>query len=124
MNRRAFFGAAAAIIPASAALAAQPPRPSGLRVSFIPGDPGEALVGKAHIDYRKFHVFLDGVEQGWWHTADEAEGFVLRDVKSPDGQPALNPLTHEWVRETMYGKVEIVFEDKAWLAKAVLPSVA
>ena len=124
MNRRSFFGLSLAFPAMATAVAAPPAKAAGIRVSFVTGDPGERLVGMAHIDGKRFDVYLDGVLQDWWQTADEAEGFVVRDVKSPEGRPALNKFTDEWVKETMYGKVEIVFEDKAWLAAALLPSVA
>lgn len=122
MNRRSFFGLSLAL-PA-VAFAAPAARAAGLRISSVKDDPGEVLFGKSQIDGQRLRVYLDGVEQEWWRTADEAEGFVLRDVKSPNGGPAYNPLTEEWLTETMRGKVEIVFEDKAWLAAALLPSVA
>jgi hypothetical protein len=124
MNRRSFFGAALAVVPVGAAIAAVQVARQGLRVSFVKGDPGERLVGMAEIDGKRFDVYLDGVLQDWWHTADEAEGFVVRDVKSREDQPALNKMTNEWVQETIHGKVEVVFEDKAWLAEAIKPSVA
>lgn len=124
MNRRSFFGLSLALPAAAIAVAAPAARAAGLRVSSVKGDPGELLYGKAEIDFQRFRVYLDGVEQDWWHTADEGEGLIVRDVRSPTGAPAYNKVTGEWVQETMHGKVEIVFEDRAWLAAALRCSVA
>lgn len=111
MKRRGFFGVLAGGVAAgtySVALGIETVAPRvGRRVSCVKGDPGERLYGEACADEKTVTVFLDGVEQRDALTADEAEGFVDRNIISPGGRVAFNPATREILHERVFGRVEI-----------------
>src|SRR5690606_27382111 len=112
MDRRSFLrGSAVAVagVPVVAAASCIAVRKlGGRRVSCVQGDPGERLYSQACGDGKTVKVFLDGVEQKWAETADEAEGFVDRIVETPQGNIAINRATGEILKERVYGDVRIV----------------
>jgi hypothetical protein len=77
------------------------------RISSEKGDPGERAYAIACGDGKRVTVFLDGVEQKYPITADAREGWVLRDVATPDGNLAWNRVTGEIYREVVHGVVRI-----------------
>lgn len=104
MDRRSFLcGSAVAVAGAPVVR-----KIGGRRVSCVPGDPGELLYSQACGDGKTVKVFLDGVEQKWAETADEAEGFVDRIVETPQGNMAINRVTGEILKERVYGDVRVV----------------
>lgn len=108
MDRRSFLrGSAAAVVSAPVAAVAVK-KVGGRRVSTIKGDPGERLYAEACGDGKTVKVFLDGVEQKWVETADEAEGFVDRVVETPEDNMAINLAAGELLKERVYGDVRIV----------------
>jgi hypothetical protein len=78
-----------------------------MRVSTDPSDPGYEAWQLGISMGGKCHVFLDGVDQGnRVRTADEEQGFVVRDVLSDPNDPTSYVMKgEEWVSERVEGKV-------------------
>jgi hypothetical protein len=82
-----------------------------MRISVFKDDPGHQawLAGLAP---RRCVVTLDGVEQPLVQTADEEEGFVLRNILTNPSDPlSFKIVNDEWALERVEGVVKIAFVD-------------
>lgn len=109
MDRRSFLRGSAIAVAGIPAVAAASPiavrKEGGRRISSVTGDPGHRLYCMARGDGQTVKVYLDGVEQKWAETADEAEGFVDRVVETPAGNMAHDG--RDLLKERVYGDVRI-----------------
>lgn len=108
MDRRSFLVGAPLLAAASIfAPTTAPIRGKGRRISCVTGDPGERLYAEVRAAGLRPEVYLDGEMQELAITADEAEGMVVRAIKSRDGSLLFNPVTDKCVEEKVFGRVEI-----------------
>lgn len=109
MDRRSFFKAAGGltlgVVAGSFEAGAAVTKTGGLRFSTDEDDPGYRNYCITKGDGKKIKILLDGVEQRYCITADEAEGMVKRTVITPDGNIAHDG--EKWIDEIVYGSVEI-----------------
>lgn len=76
-----------------------------MRISVVPGDPGQIEYAKIRNSGRDVRVFLDGVLVGQYcRTADDQEGFV--EVYTGEST------TTEWIKERRTGLVRIEIFDR------------
>ena len=83
-----------------------------MRVSCSDKDPGYENYWRHRVNGKTPKVFLDGKEVKQCVTADEEEGYVLRNLLNDDGEAYLVAHTKEVARAEERGKVEIVWEDR------------
>lgn len=79
-----------------------------MRLSLDTTDRGYPAWAKAYNAGKTILIKLDGVEQKHVHTADEEEGFVLKDRLDQVGTPQHDGAN--WMTDLCKGKVEITIE--------------
>jgi len=86
--------------------------PGRIRVSSVQGDVAEPFWASLIAEGKTVRVYLDGVEQPLADTADEQRGYIVRPATDSRGGIFVNTHTDQVIRETMFGEVKVVIEDR------------